>query len=460
MAPEKCPHANAPGGCSHATPGALHDICPTCHASPVQLDRARLGCFHKPAITEKAQTTPESEVVPDLLSGMRCRHFTPCQAAETRLAHPPPARPSVKDARVFIRPHLRNLAPYKPIVPLDVISARLGFAEKDIVKLDANENPYGPPPEVTAALASLEYPNIYPDPESRALCEGLSRWHGIPVEHLMVGAGADELLDFIMRCVLEPGEYIVDCPPTFTMYAYDAAVNAARVCTVPRLDGFRLDIKGIKKAVEEVRPKILFLTSPNNPDGSIVSDEDILELLELPVLVVFDEAYIEFSDEPSKMGWVQQYENLIVLRTFSKCAALAGMRLGYGAFPLSLIEVLWRAKQPYNVTVATQVAGLAAMRNIPYIERVRDLLVVERERLSAALLEQVPYLRPFPSHANFLLCRVTDGRDAAALRERLAREYGVMIRHYSTPDLQDCVRISVGKQEHTDKLIAALVALQ
>lgn len=93
-------------------------------------------------------------------------------------------------------------------------------------------------------------------------------------------------------------------------------------------------------------------------------------------------------------------------------------------------------------------------------QRVRDLLVVERERLSAALLEQVPYLRPFPSHANFLLCRVTDGRDAAALRERLAREYGVMIRHYSTPDLQDCVRISVGKPEHTDKLIAALVALQ
>ncbi|KDD73693.1 class I/II aminotransferase, partial [Helicosporidium sp. ATCC 50920] len=278
----------------------------------------------------------------------------------------------------FVRPHLRDLAPYKAILPFHVLASKLGRSPADIVKLDANENPYGPPPEVPQALATLEHANIYPDPESRRLREALSAAHSVPMENLLVGAGADELIDFLMRCVLEPGDAILDCPPTFTMYAFDAAVNAARVVAVPRREDFSVDVPAVKEAVLRERPKMLFLTSPNNPDGSLVSEDDLRELLQLPVLVVFDEAYVEFSDRASVMSWVAEHDNLVVLRTFSKCAALAGLRVGYGAFPRGLASVLWRAKQPYNLTAASEAAAVAALSNPAYARRVRDLLVAER----------------------------------------------------------------------------------
>lgn len=184
----------------------------------------------------------------------------------------------------FIRPHLRKLKAYTPIEPFEVLSKKLGKNPKDIVKLDANENPYGPPSEVLEALGNMQFPNVYPDPETRALRKALADWQDVPMEHLLVrtllwnheyyleyyqglsfpwfsvnnlikisffififpqvGCGADELIDLLMRCVLEPGDKILDCPPTFTMYVFDAAVNAAEVVTVPRLPGFKIDIDG------------------------------------------------------------------------------------------------------------------------------------------------------------------------------------------------------------------------
>lgn len=368
------------------------------------------------------------------------------------------AESTVTSGVSFIRPHLRQLAAYTPIEPFEVLSKKLGRSPQEIVKLDANENPYGPPPEVLEALGSMEFPNIYPDPESRALRAALSAWQQVPMEHLLVGCGADELIDLLMRCVLEPGDKIVDCPPTFTMYAFDAAVNAAKVVTVPRLPGFAIDVQGVKRAVEEHRPKIVFLTSPNNPDGSMLREEELLDILSLPVLVVLDEAYIEFSNEQSRMSWVSRYPNLVVLRTFSKCAALAGLRVGYGAFPLDMIEYMWRAKQPYNVSVAAEVAAVAALSNMEYIDRVRDALVSERERLHAEL-QKLPYLEPYPSCSNFILCKVTDGRDAAGLKKTLAEKYGIMVRHYATKELNGYVRVSVGLPVHTERLVEALTQL-
>lgn len=359
----------------------------------------------------------------------------------------------------FIRPHLRRLAPYTPIEPFEVLSKKLGRSPQEIVKLDANENPYGPPPEVLEALGTMEFPNIYPDPETRALRKALSDWQDVPIEHLLVGCGADELIDLLMRCVLEPGDKIVDCPPTFTMYVFDAAVNAAEVVTVPRLPGFRIDVDGIKRAVEQHAPKIVFLTSPNNPDGSMITEAELLEILNLPVLVVLDEAYIEFSDEKSRINWVARYPNLVVLRTFSKCAALAGLRVGYGAFPLDMIEYLWRAKQPYNVSVASEVAAVAALSNVEYIDRVRNALVAERKTLFEGL-QKLPYLEPYPSSSNFILCKVNDERDAGGLKRTLAEKYGIMVRHYATKELNGYIRISVGLPEHTEKLLAALEELK
>ncbi|KAK9833573.1 hypothetical protein WJX81_007437 [Elliptochloris bilobata] len=365
---------------------------------------------------------------------------------------------TASDGSAFIRPHLRELAAYTPIEPFEVLSQRLGRRPEDIIKLDANENPYGPPPEVREALAVMPFPNIYPDPETRRLRQALAELHGLPMEHLLVGCGADELIDLLMRCVLDPGDCIVDTPPTFTMYAFDAAVNDANVLTVPRRADFSIDVPGIEAAVAARRPKLLFLTSPNNPDGSLVAEADLLRLLRLPVLVVLDEAYIEFSEERSRVAWVREHDNLVVLRTFSKSAGLAGLRVGWGAFPLALISYLWRAKQPYNVGVAAETAACAALSNPGYLQRVRDSLVEERARLAAGLAG-VPYLEPYPSAANFVLCRVGGGRDAGQLRDALAQRHGIMVRHYTKPELRGFIRVSVGMLAHTDALLAALAEL-
>uniref|UniRef100_A0A5B6YKC5 histidinol-phosphate transaminase n=1 Tax=Davidia involucrata TaxID=16924 RepID=A0A5B6YKC5_DAVIN len=357
----------------------------------------------------------------------------------------------------FIRSHLLKLSPYQPILPFEVLSTRLGRKPEDIIKLDANENPYGPPPEVFKALGVMKFPYVYPDPESRRLRAALAEDSGLESEYILAGCGADELIDLIMRCVLDPGDKIVDCPPTFTMYEFDAAVNGALVIKVPRKSDFSLDVELIAEVVEQEKPKCIFLTSPNNPDGSIINDEVLLKILDLPILVVLDEAYIEFSGVESRMRWVKKHENLIVLRTFSKRAGLAGLRVGYGAFPLSIIEYLWRAKQPYNVSVAAELSACAALKNPVYLEEVKVALVQERERLFK-LLKEVPFLNPYPSYSNFILCEVTSGMDAKKLKEDLAK-MGVMIRHYNNKELKGYVRVSVGKPEHTDALMESLNCL-
>uniref|UniRef100_A0A5B6YKR5 histidinol-phosphate transaminase n=1 Tax=Davidia involucrata TaxID=16924 RepID=A0A5B6YKR5_DAVIN len=357
----------------------------------------------------------------------------------------------------FIRSHLLKLSPYQPILPFEVLSTRLGRKPEDIIKLDANENPYGPPPEVFKALGAMKFPYVYPDPESRRLRAALAEDSGLESEYILAGCGADELIDLIMRCVLDPGDKIVDCPPTFTMYEFDAAVNGALVIKVPRKSDFSLDVELIAEVVEQEKPKCIFLTSPNNPDGSIINDEVLLKILDLPILVVLDEAYIEFSGVESRMRWVKKHENLIVLRTFSKRAGLAGLRVGYGAFPLSIIEYLWRAKQPYNVSVAAELSACAALKNPVYLEEVKVALVQERERLFK-LLKEVPFLNPYPSYSNFILCEVTSGMDAKKLKEDLAK-MGVMIRHYNNKELKGYVRVSVGKPEHTDALMESLNCL-
>ncbi|KAJ0083988.1 hypothetical protein Patl1_30382 [Pistacia atlantica] len=367
----------------------------------------------------------------------------------------------------FIRQHLRKLSPYQPILPFEVLSIKLGRKPEDIIKIDANENPYGPPPEASnmqhhtpfliQALGQLKFPYIYPDPESRRLRDALSKDSGLESNHILVGCGADELIDLIMRCVLDPGDKIVDCPPTFTMYEFDAAVNGAHVIKVPRKSDFSLNVELIADAVEREKPKCIFLTSPNNPDGSIINEQDLFKILEMPILVVLDEAYIEFSGLESKMKWVKKHDNLIVLRTFSKRAGLAGLRVGYGAFPLSIIEYLWRAKQPYNVSVAAEVAACAALQNATYLENVKEMLIQERERLFK-LLKEIPFLNPYPSYSNFILCEVTSGKNAKKLKEDLAK-MGVMIRHYDKKEMKGYVRVSVGKPEHTNALMKCLKSL-
>ncbi len=176
----------------------------------------------------------------------------------------------------------RNFQKYTPIEPFEVLSKRLGRKMEDIVKLDANENPYGPAPAVKKVLSNLKNINIYPDPESRELREKLSEFTGVDQNLLMSGAGADELIDLILRVMLEPGDVVINCPPTFGMYPFDTRLNNGVVIEVIRNNDFSINANKIREAVTENSAKIIFLTSPNNPDGCLISDEDLKQILELP----------------------------------------------------------------------------------------------------------------------------------------------------------------------------------
>lgn len=355
----------------------------------------------------------------------------------------------------LLRPHIAALAPYTPIEPFEVLSARLGRPPAQIVKLDANENPYGPHPAVREALAEYPFPHIYPDPEQRALRDALAEYVGAPAANILPGHGADELIDLICRVFLGPGDAIINCPPTFGMYEFDAGLAGARVIEVPRRADFGVDVEQIEDSRFQIPDcKLLFLTSPNNPDGGLLTHDDLRQLLDLPLLVVLDEAYIEFAGlARSAATWVTEQENLVVLRTFSKWAGIAGLRLGYGIFPAWLMPILLKAKQPYNVGVAATVAGLASLAHRAEIQATVDALIVERERLLKELA-QFSFLCPYPSQANFVLCRVV-GRDAKALKEALASR-GILVRHYAKPGLGNCIRVSAGRPEQTDALLAAL----
>ncbi len=353
----------------------------------------------------------------------------------------------------FIRNHILSMDSYEPVIPLEVLSQQLGLPVSDLVKLDANENPYGMPPSAKARLAALNYGYIYPDPESRVLREKLSDVLDIPVENILAGAGADELIDLILRLTLDPGEKVINCPPTFSYYDTVAAVNDVIQVQVPRQPDFSLNLTGIRTAVD-FGAKLIFLANPNNPDGSLVPQEDIIQLLGLPLMVVVDEAYVNFAPGgTSLIHQVLDHENLIVLRTFSKWGGLAGIRLGFGVFPLAVIKQLQKIKSPYNVSVAASEAGLGALEDITLLEEWRDKIVAERKVL-IEVLTHIPWLEPYPTQANFILCKVI-GKDAGVLKKELARR-GVLVRYFHKPGLEDHIRISIGKPEDSDRLLAAL----
>ncbi|MBE2236593.1 MAG: histidinol-phosphate transaminase [Caldilineaceae bacterium] len=361
------------------------------------------------------------------------------------------------DARSLVREELADLEAYTPIVPFEVLSERLGLPIAQIVKLDANENPYGPAPAVIEALAAYNFYHIYPDPQQTELREALAAYAGVPSEHILPSHGADEMLDSLCRIFLQRGDAIVDCPPTFGMYSFDAQLAGAQVVEVWRNAAYGVDVAAIERAVlaSAGRVKLLFLTSPNNPSGTWLPEAELKQLLKLPVMVVLDEAYVEFADHPSRAAWVLRHENLVVLRTFSKAAGIAGLRLGYGICPAWLMAELWKFKQPYNVNVAATVAALASLRDLDYLCATVAKLKTERRRLHDAL-RAIPYLAPQPSEANFVLCQVS-GRSAKAIKQALEQQ-GILVRYYSKPGLDNCIRISVGRPEQTDRVIEALRA--
>jgi histidinol-phosphate aminotransferase len=358
---------------------------------------------------------------------------------------------SSEDIDKLIRPELKAMKAYIPIEPTDVLSQRADIPEENVIKLDGNENPYGCSARVKQALAGHAAYHLYPDPEQRELRKALEQYTGTSSAYILTGSGSDELIDLVLRLFIEPGDKVIDCPPTFGMYSFSTDVCGGNVVSIPRKQDFSIDVAAIKKAVDK-QTKVIFIASPNNPSGNVIPEQAILELLNSSTVVVIDEAYYEFSGVTAA-PLVPNYPNLIVLRTFSKWAGLAGLRVGYGIFPINMVKHLIKIKQPYNVNTAAQVAALESLKDLDYLRGTIKAIINEREQLLTRL-GQIDWLKVYPSQANFILCSVLNGK-AKMIHEGLQSK-GIFVRYFDTPQLKDCLRISVGKPEHTDALIATL----
>ncbi|MFC2027314.1 histidinol-phosphate transaminase [Chloroflexota bacterium] len=351
----------------------------------------------------------------------------------------------------IIRLHLEGLKPYEPIDPPEVLAARIGVPPEKVIKLDGNENPYGCSPRVQRALGEAGSYNIYPDPLNREVRKLLEGYTGFASEYISVGSGSDELIDNILRISLEPGDKVINCPPTFGMYPFSTQVNGGEIVNIERKSDYSIDANAIESAIDE-RTKVIFITSPNNPTGNLTSEEDVTRLLKTGKWIVVDEAYYEFAKE-SVASLVRSYTNLIVLRTFSKWAGLAGLRVGYGILSSEINETIYRMKMPYNITIAAQIAVRETFGDMGYIQSTIEAIIAERQRLFDKLKEQ-GILDPIPSHSNFILCRVLNG-NVRKIKQDLENK-GIFIRYFDNPLLDNMIRISVGKPEHTDAIIEAL----
>ena len=356
--------------------------------------------------------------------------------------------------RKLWRDVIDKVAPYEAGKPIEMLAAELGLG--DLVRLSANENPLGPSPRVVAAVAAeAARVHLYPDGASHAVRDALGRRLGIAPDQIILGNGADELIGHIALAAFDPGDEVVVPQPSFEPYAIGVTLAGARVVPSP-LAKYDTDLEDVRRKVTP-RTKAVFLCSPHNPTGTIIRREPLLAFLDAlgddPPLIVLDEAYREFADDPEYPDGVSLFvrcPRLIVLRTFSKIAGLAGLRIGYAMGGIDTISRLNRVRAPYNVNRLAQVAALAALEDQAYLERVRRLVVEERAFLSRELARK-GYAFP-PSQANFLLVEVPD---AAASRARLLKA-GILVRDGAAVGFPGHLRIAVGTHEVNERLLAAL----
>ena len=351
----------------------------------------------------------------------------------------------------LIRSDLIAFGAYVASKSPEAVAEKAKVSMEGIIKLDANENPYGCSPKVKQALSTYPYFNIYPDASQTELRKLLQGYVGVGAEHIVAGSGSDQLIDLILRLFVGPGDEVINCVPTFDIFRFSTALCNGRLVEVPRDENYCVDVSAVKKAISK-KTKIILLANPNNPTATPVPKQDILELVDTGVPVLADEAYVEFSGE-TVTPLVSQYKNLMVLRTFSKWAGLAGLRIGYGILPPQIAEYLLRIKLPYSVNVAALVAVRESLKDIDYLRDRVKTIVAERERLFGEL-SKLEWLKPFPSQANFIFCHVLNGKASEIQRELENR--GILIRYFDLPLLRNSLRISVGKPEHTDALIKAL----
>ncbi|MDA0770704.1 MAG: histidinol-phosphate transaminase [SAR202 cluster bacterium Casp-Chloro-G4] len=354
------------------------------------------------------------------------------------------------DIDKFIRPHLAKVQTYDPVDPPELLAKQAGIPEDQIVKLNGNENPYGGSPKAIAAVANTPL-HIYPDPLQRKIRQALSDYTGASFDSIIVGAGADELIDLLFRLFMNPGDKMLDFEPTFGMYSFCARIAGGVVEFVPRDELFDLDVEAAKRAIDD-RTKIIFVTSPNNPTGNLASEANVRELLDTGLIVVVDEAYFEFCNQ-TVSHLVDEYENLVILRTMSKWAGLAGLRVGYGIMNPKLVKHIIDIKPPYSVNVAAEAALVASIEDAPALLKNVRKIVDERDRLKD-LLNEMPGVTPWPSYGNYILCQFAPGKAQEIFKQLASR--GIFVRDYSSQRLKDCFRVAIGTPAETDAFISAL----
>ncbi len=351
----------------------------------------------------------------------------------------------------FIRPDLITFGGYSARKSPETLEGKVKVSVENIIKLDANENPYGCSPRVQQALATCSDLSIYPDNGQTRLRKLLEGYSGVDAKHIVAGSASNQLIDLVLRLFVSKGDEVINCVPTFGIYRFSTELCGGTLIEIPRDENFAVSVSAVKAALNK-KTKIIFLANPNNPTGTITPQQDILELVDTGLPVLVDEAYYEFSGQ-TVAPLVNRYENLMVLRTFSKWAGLAGLRVGYGLFPPKIADHLLRIKIPYNVNVAALVAVQESLKDIDYLMSRVKAIIAERGRLFGEL-KKLRWLKLFPSQANFILCLVLNDK-AKELRQKLQNK-GILVRYFDEPILRNYIRFSVGKPEHTDALIKAL----
>jgi histidinol-phosphate aminotransferase len=352
------------------------------------------------------------------------------------------------------RAALEAITPYEAGKPLETLVAELGLTE--LVRLSANENLLGASPRVIEAVRrEAAYIHLYPDGGSGALRDAIARGLGISPEQIVVGNGADELITLIALAAFEPADEIVMPDPSFEPYATGANIAGARIVRSP-LAGYETDLGDIRRRVTP-KTKAVFLCSPHNPATTIIRRRALLAFLDALAddspLVVLDEAYRDFVDDPEYPDGVSllaRYPRLLVLRTFSKIAGLAGLRVGYAIGSLETIDRLNRVRAPYNVNRLGQVAALAALDDPEHAARTRTFVLQGRAYLAAAFERRG--IAFAPSQANFMLVRV---KNPAEARDRLLNG-GILVRDGAAVGFPGHLRITVGTREINERLLKLL----
>jgi histidinol-phosphate aminotransferase len=334
----------------------------------------------------------------------------------------------------LVRPNILNMKPYS--------SARDEFKGTASVFLDANENPYD------------NGLNRYPDPLAWAVKTELSKIKGIAREHIFLGNGSDEVIDVLIRIFCEPRvDNIVTLPPTYGMYQVSADTCDVAVIKINLNENFQPEIDKILRGGNE-RSKILFICSPNNPSGNAIDSGLILNLVNnFEGIVVIDEAYADFSKQPSCIEWVTTFPNVVVMQTFSKAWGLAGIRLGMAFASREIIDLMNKVKPPYNINQLTQQAALTALRNEEEKKRQVAEILAERDILQVRLAALDVVEKVYPSDANFLLVKVAQ---ADALYNYLLTKEIVVRNRNNVVLCDNCLRITVGMPDENEKIVKAL----